>query len=784
MVGPPHVFVSAAFAATLGLVPLHHVHGATIAPTATAATAADTEKRELTPADAIATTRIVENHLTLGERVETGTLSPDGKRYLLRLVHGDLERNGDWMDLLTGTLDSLDAAAHPKPCAHLFTSALSSTRLESVGDSDPTVFNLLHWVNNSEVAFLWEDSNDIHQVMSVDLISCKHSFLTHSATDVVAFAVAPDGSLLFDTLLPQPADAAKRLWKQGFTIADTSDAWSILKGHIEGGDATSIFDSLWFIRSGNFTRPVDILGQRIDRANPLYRELFIDPSGRLALVDIGIKGIPDGWERYSDATLKSLLADERSVAGRIPLRYALIDLTTGTSSLLWDAPRAVKGQAAWSPNGDALLLAPTYLPAAAESQLGLNGGAAAELNVRSGKYSVLPIDLSARTVESTEWLGSSTVEIRSSDSLGTDSRIDRLVRVDDQWKLATEPAVSVAPKIHLETRESLNQPPQVFAVDSATAESRLVLDPNPHLLERFKFGRVERMSGTLPNGKHWIGQLIYPADYTAGTRYPLVIQSSYGHQMGEERFALDDIWGTAGMGLGPSMTPAYPGQLLATRNIAVFTLQVMHAAPDSSQDDDYQLAFETLAKQLIASGIADPDKIGLTGFSRNGHWVEFTLAHSTFPFAAAIAADNADPSYFQSALVNWSQYGALMNGAPAFGDGLQKWLARAVGFNAEHIHTPLLMTGQCGGVEMIIAHWEVFSRLKYLKKPAELYMMPEADTHPTHSPQNPGQVLAIQDRAIDWFSFWLTGREDDSPQKAEQYRRWHAFHTSSAVSNP
>jgi len=66
----------------------------------------------------------------------------------------------------------------------------------------------------------------------------------------------------------------------------------------------------------------------------------------------------------------------------------------------------------------------------------------------------------------------------------------------------------------------------------------------------------------------------------------------------------------------------------------------------------------------------------------------------------------------------------------------------------------------------------------------EMYMMPETDTHPAHAPQNPRQVLAIQDRAVDWFSFWLTGREDSSPLKADQYRRWHSFQSSSAISNP
>jgi hypothetical protein len=760
---------------------------ATFAPAQRAQAETTIEKRELTPADAVATTRIIENQLALGERVETGATSPDGKRYLLRLVHGDVRRNGDWMDLLTGSLDSLDAAVHPKSCARLFTTALGSTRIEFAGDADPTSANLIHWVNNTQVAFLWNDANAIHQVMSVDMLSCKHRFLTHSATDVLSFMFAPDGSLLFDALVPRAVGTAQRLWKQGFTVRDSSDGWSILKGQIDGGDADTNLDNVWFIRSGNSTRSIDIAGKHIDRTVPVFRDLFLSGAGRLALIDVGIDGLPAGWEQYTSANLHSLVNHNKSTPGRVPLRYALIDLKTGSSRMLWDAPRAFHGQVAWAPNSETLLLAPTFLPPDADSPLGLNGVAAAELDVQSGKYRILPVDLTARTVVSTEWLSAATAEIHSTNDFGTDSRVDRLVRQDDHWILAaaTDPKLDVRPSIHLETRRSLNSPPQVFAVDSASGESRFVLDPNPHLLERFKLGRVERMSGTLANGKQWIGQLIYPADYTPGSRYPLVIQSYYGFVMRQEDFGLDGTWGGAGMGLGPSQYAAYPGQLLATRNIAVLTLSVDKFSPGSSQDDEYQLAYESLAKQLIASGIADPDKIALTGFSRNGHWVEFTLAHSTFPFAAAIAADNYDPSYFQSALFNWRNGDAQMNGAPAFGDDLQKWMVRAVGFNAEHIHSPLLMIDQCcGGTEMIIAKWEIFSRLKHLQKPVEMYMMPEIDTHPSHLPQNPRQIMAIQDHAIDWFSFWLTGREDSSPLKIEQYRRWHSFQHSSAVANP
>jgi hypothetical protein len=50
--------------------------------------------------------------------------------------------------------------------------------------------------------------------------------------------------------------------------------------------------------------------------------------------------------------------------------------------------------------------------------------------------------------------------------------------------------------------------------------------------------------------------------------------------------------------------------------------------------------------------------------------------------------------------------------------------------------------------------------------------MPLAAEHGAHNTQNPRQIMAVQQRAVDWFEFWLHGREDQNPQKAGQYARW------------
>jgi hypothetical protein len=97
------------------------------------------------------------------------------------------------------------------------------------------------------------------------------------------------------------------------------------------------------------------------------------------------------------------------------------------------------------------------------------------------------------------------------------------------------------------------------------------------------------------------------------------------------------------------------------------------------------------------------------------------------------------------------------------------------------MHAPLWIIGQSDGISLVMAEWEIFSRLRHLHRPVEMYMMPDSDKHPSHLPQNPRQIMSIQAGVIDWLSFWLTGREDPSPQKRHQYERWHEFRASQAA---
>lgn len=326
----------------------------------------------------------------------------------------------------------------------------------------------------------------------------------------------------------------------------------------------------------------------------------------------------------------------------------------------------------------------------------------------------------------------------------------------------------------------MNTPPKLFAVEAATGRDRLVLDPNPTLLSDFTLGRAEPAEWQDDEGRVWHGRLYYPAGYEAGKRYPLVIQT-HGVAPTEE-FSLYG-WAVPGYasGLGPSGASIFAAQALANRGLAVLQVEDKTVADRQSffrtprEPQIYSAAYEAGARHLIKAGLVAADKVGISGFSRSGWYVEYALTHPEFPYAAALVSDNFNGSYMAGSLVGTSgglnEVYAEINGAPGYGPGLTHWLDSAPGFNAHRVTTPLRMQAESGGLPLVLAKWELFNALRLLKKPVELYIIPDIERG-AHNLQNPGQVLAAQEGVVDWFDFWLNDHEDAGARKLEQYSRW------------
>ena len=306
-------------------------------------------------------------------------------------------------------------------------------------------------------------------------------------------------------------------------------------------------------------------------------------------------------------------------------------------------------------------------------------------------------------------------------------------------------------------KQGFNDPPVLVASDGKV--SRVIWDPNPEL-KNLDMGQASVYTWKDKEGKERRALLYKPSDYQPGRRYPLVMQT---HGYSEMEFR-------------PSggLTTGYAARELAAAGIVVLQVEDVGDCGNGALDEGpcNAAGYETVAKQLVSEGIADPDKIGLAGFSATVyHVMQALTTRSSVHYKAALVTDGVMAGYFQY-LINVDRAGFADEydsqiGARPFSEGLQTWLKRSPTFNLEKVETPLMVVAE-GGHDLLFM-WEPYAGLRYLHKPVELVLLNTSE----HALSNPAMRMASQGGAVDWFRFWLQGYEDRDPSKAEQYARWH-----------
>jgi dipeptidyl aminopeptidase/acylaminoacyl peptidase len=329
---------------------------------------------------------------------------------------------------------------------------------------------------------------------------------------------------------------------------------------------------------------------------------------------------------------------------------------------------------------------------------------------------------------------------------------------DSTWKSVGQresPIDAEAGGFDVTIKQGLNEPPLLVA--SKTGRSRVIWDPNPQL-KNIEMGEAGVYTWEDKEGRNFKGGLYKPINYKDGRRYPLVIQT---HGFSESSF----------MPAGTAFPNGFAARQLAAAGFIV--LQVGEACPsgDPSEGPCVVSAYESGARKLISDGLADPEEIGIIGFSRSCFYVMETLTTGSLPLKAALITDGWMVSYSQ--YMQWpslySKEGNSMIGAAPFGDGLELWLKRSPEFNLDKITTPLLVVGD-GPFDTLLM-WQPYAALRYLKKPVDFIML---NTH-EHILTNPAVRMASQGGSVDWFRFWLQDYEDPDPAKADQYARWRGL---------
>jgi hypothetical protein len=108
----------------------------------------------------------------------------------------------------------------------------------------------------------------------------------------------------------------------------------------------------------------------------------------------------------------------------------------------------------------------------------------------------------------------------------------------------------------------------------------------------------------------------------------------------------------------------------------------------------------------------------------------------------------------------------------------EQWKRIGLEFNLDKIRSPVLM--QVPEQEYV---WLLDSAVPLmLDHKADLYVFPQAP----HFKFQPRQLLAANERNVDWFRFWLQDYEDPDPEKKGQYAVWREMkvHASNRGDNP
>jgi dipeptidyl aminopeptidase/acylaminoacyl peptidase len=466
--------------------------------------------------------------------------------------------------------------------------------------------------------------------------------------------------------------------------------------------------------------------------------------------------------------------------------YTLVSLGRGNSTTLVHAPQAsalVYGggsKVVWSSDERRVLLTNTFLPldgiddverekrrapcAVAEVQLSSDSAhcvvSVPDLTTGDGRQAVVENASFGR-------LGDEVmIEIRSPQGGG---EVRRFQFRKDHWE-PTRLEVSVDGRgnqvadgsearksLSVIVKQGLNESPTLWVTDSLNGRSKMLWDPNPQF-RNINFGQASIYRWTDGSGRRWKGGLVKPVGYTAGKRYPLVIQV---YNFGENQFLTDGMVPTA----------------MAARELAsagMVVLQVQRIFPHTYNDAEAQAhieGFRGAIEQLSSEGLIDADKVGLIGFSATAWYVEDALIRDPKRFAAATIADGIDISYLQYRLWGVSSPALAgefekIIGAKPIGDGLTLWCKLAPGFHLDAVQAPLRV--EAIGPYSILSEWELYSSLRQEGKPVDLIYFPEGQ----HIHQRPQERLASQQGDVDWFRFWLQGLEDPDPSKREQYRAW------------
>ncbi len=250
--------------------------------------------------------------------------------------------------------------------------------------------------------------------------------------------------------------------------------------------------------------------------------------------------------------------------------------------------------------------------------------------VSGGKWRKIAADW-AGDVGTMEWSADST-KIYFSDGVGVSEELMAVDIVGGQVTALTRNQGAAVIEYHQDTAqfviayENPQRPRDYYLAKTADLNRRdawmRLSDANPEV-EQFALGSYETVRWKSSDGEMVEGILVKPVGFDPAKRYPLIVQL-HGGPASAYMLNFSSSWGTyANVYAAGGYAVFQPNYRGSSNYGEKFRMQI--------SGDYFRQGFDDIMSgvdDLIARGIADPDQLGMMGWSAGGHWSNWTLTHT------------------------------------------------------------------------------------------------------------------------------------------------------------
>jgi dipeptidyl aminopeptidase/acylaminoacyl peptidase len=302
--------------------------------------------------------------------------------------------------------------------------------------------------------------------------------------------------------------------------------------------------------------------------------------------------------------------------------------------------------------------------------------------------------------------------------------------------------------------------PYVARLPSATFESKRVatvqsLPPR----DAAPLGNTEVIAWKAPDGASVEGLLTYPVGYEKGRRVPLLVVV-HGGPTG--------VFTQAFTG----MPSPYPIPVFANRGYAVLRCNVRGSSGYGRKfryanyrdwgGGDYRDIIAGVDR-VIAIGVADPERLGIMGWSYGGYMTSWVITQTERFKAASVGAGVTN-------LMSFTGTADIPGFVPdyfggEFWDVFDRWRERSAMFHVKGVSTPtLIQHGEEDRRVPVSQGYELYNALVRQKVPTKMVVYPRQP----HGIQEPKLLEDAMERNLEWFDRWVLGRPQTSTARSDR----------------